>query len=205
MPEELNGAFSDLPEAPVGSGSVEASAEEQPEQSETAKLAIETGKLLAEKEKMAQEERSRRKEETKRRKELEAEIAELKKPKEDEEEPAPPPKEDIRSAIREENYRNESVKSIRNIPGITRPMAEELQKLVDALPKSGDADMDVRAAMAYYTTLKGQAPGPVMNAGFGSSYGKPKESVPESAIRLGQEVYGLNEEDFKKHSGTRKI
>lgn len=207
MPEEeLKGAFSDLPDgsetiAPPAPPQVE-SKEERPEPQE------DMTKLLAEKERMAQEEREKRKAEVKKRKELEAEIERLKQGG-GEDESLPDKKtlqETVKQTIHEETYSKEIAGHIRAIPGITRPLAEELDRTIKGLPKSEDPEADVRAAMAYLNAKK--APGsftmPVVNAGFGG-FNTSKPSVSPSAVRLGQEKYGLKADDFSKFGGEVKL
>ena len=199
--EEIKGAFDGLPDGPPIDLPPE-SKEEKAEVREESK--DETNKLLAEKDAVARHERERRKEEVKKRKELEAELAQLKEAKIEEEEEKPIPQADVvREVIREENYKQEVVKGIRAVPGITRPMAEELQKLVEQLPKSGDPEADVKGALAYFGAMRNQPVTPSVNVGFGSVVSKA--SLPESAIKLGMERYNLTPDDFKKHGGEIKL
>lgn len=207
MPEEeLKNDFTDLPnpdeKPPV-----------PPVEGKEEKPNDDMAKLLVEKERMAQEEREKRKAEVKKRKELEAEIERLKqKPpeeEEDEEEEKPPVdkrsiQETVKQTIHEESYNKEINQHIRAVPGITRPLAEELDRTVKLLPKSNDPEADVRAAMAYLNARNATMFNPpVVNAGFGG-FSTTKTPVSPTAVKLG-EVYGLKADDFNKYSGEVKL
>lgn len=210
MPEEeLKNDFTDLPNAPTEASPPAAPVEGKEEKPSSND---DMAKLLVEKERMAQEEREKRKAEVKKRKELEAEIERLKqKPPEEEEDEEEKPSIDARSiqetvkqTIHEESYNKDINTHIRAIPGITRPLAEELDKTVRLLPKSNDPEADVRAAMAYLNARNSSTfSAPVVNAGFGG-FNTTKAPISQSAVKLG-EAYGLKAEDFNKYSGEVKL
>lgn len=195
--EAGEGEFADLKEKPVAKTPEEQLKELQERTEEEKKTWLEKQKQL---ERGLSAERSKRKR-------LEREVEEAKKDDEESEEKQHKPA-DIEKVVSEqfqkkelEKYNTAVVAEIKSRSKY-REEAELLKHYVDTLPeKTGDAAKDVRRALAWMNTVKGEEDQAVSMSptSSGAAWDEPKtHGVPKSAIAFGREV-GHTEEDFKKY------